>query len=202
MFINKNILVTGGNGFIGSNLVDYLHSHSKNTKIYIFDRKKSWTTEKHQDIWAKGGIIPIIGDLKNQSDLEKLYKNRYDYIFHQAALVDTTVMNKKEMMNTNTNPIHFFANLAIINNAVLIYASSAGTYGNSPAPNIVGVNETPTNIYGISKLKQDQIVLRYLKIYPKIIGLRYFNVYGPGEHHKGKMASMIYQLYLQMKIEE
>ena len=104
MFINKNILVTGGNGFIGSNLVDYLHSHSKNTKIYIFDRKKSWTTEKHQDIWAKGGIIPIIGDLKNQSDLEKLYKNRYDYIFHQAALVDTTVMNKKEMMNTNTNP--------------------------------------------------------------------------------------------------
>ena len=82
---------------------------------------------------------------------------------------------------------------------MLIYASSAGTYGNSPAPNSLGVGEVPENIYGYSKLQMDVFARKILErdSQTPLIGLRYFNVYGEREFYKGKTASMILQLGLQ-----
>ena len=83
----------------------------------------------------------------------------------------------------------------------VIYASSAATYGNGPVPNVETQPTHPENVYGFSKAIMDNVARQFAEDNNDmtIIGLRYFNVYGPGEYYKGKMASMVYQLYLQMK---
>jgi len=109
------------------------------------------------------------------------------------------------MIEVNTNAFADMLEACHISGTRMIYASSAGTYGNSPAPNMVGSGEAPENIYGFSKLAMDRLAgRRYETHAAPIIGLRYFNVYGPGETHKNektgnKTASMILQLYEQVK---
>jgi ADP-L-glycero-D-manno-heptose 6-epimerase len=85
--------------------------------------------------------------------------------------------------------------------ARVVWASSAATYGNLHAPNKLTDTPAPLNVYGYSKLAMEHMAHQWAQEHSKlpIIGLRYFNVYGPGEQHKGKFASMIYQLSLQMK---
>uniref|UniRef100_A0A6C0EI75 NAD-dependent epimerase/dehydratase domain-containing protein n=1 Tax=viral metagenome TaxID=1070528 RepID=A0A6C0EI75_9ZZZZ len=191
MFNNKSILITGGSGFIGSNILNYFINF-KNVKLYNFSLDK----EKLEH----SSITFIKGDLTNNLDLNQLNQYSYDYIFHQAALVDTTVMDETLMLDTNTNSFKTILDITKRNKAVLVYASSAAVYGNSSPPNCVGNNEQPTNIYGESKLKMDVLALDFKNKNPElnIVGLRYFNVYGPGEDEKGNMASMIYQLFKQM----
>ncbi len=195
-FNNKNILVTGGNGFIGSNIVKYLINKNDSVSIDIFDKDINLEVFTEKELKS---INYIKGNLNN-FDFDKLEKN-YHHIFHQAAITDTTVMDEELMLSVNTHSFNNIIKLAIKNNSTLIYASSAATYGNSDAPNVVGSGEFPTNIYGESKLKMDKLSYGYMEKYPnlKIIGLRYFNVYGPGESRKGKMSSMILQLYNQIK---
>ena len=94
MFNNKSILITGGSGFIGSNILNYFINF-KNIKLYNFSL--------NQQKLNHSSITFIKGDLTNSLDLNKLNQYSYDYIFHQAALVDTTVMDKNLMLNTNTN---------------------------------------------------------------------------------------------------
>jgi ADP-L-glycero-D-manno-heptose 6-epimerase len=102
-------------------------------------------------------------------------------------------------LRTNTISFKYFVNYCNNNNCKLIYASSAGTYGNSLSPNIVGCGEIPENIYGYSKLQMDEITRSQLSFNDKlqIVGLRYFNVYGPREIYKRRTSSMVLQLAKQ-----
>jgi len=207
-FNKKNILITGGAGFIGSNIAFYLQHNYPDANIVVFDKFQSsdfFPSGNHTGLGHFKNLIgfkgqTISGNIISPADLQQLIAIKWDYIFHQAAISDTTVTDQSLVIKTNTNSLNFFIDLALANNAHLVYASSAGTYGNSPSPNRVGLGEVPENVYGFSKLMMDNLLWSTLKIHPelKITGLRYFNVYGNREFYKGKTASMILQLGLQM----
>lgn len=202
-FNNKTILITGGAGFIGSNLAFYFQENFPNSKVIIFDKFRSEEVFSNGNLKSFGhfknligfnGIV-ISGDITNKEDLEKLQEYNIDYIFHQAAISDTTVVDQKIMIDTNVNAFKSLCDLAVKKNASMIYASSAATYGNSKVFK-VGY-ENPNNIYGFSKLMMDNLAKEYYdKI--RIIGLRYFNVYGKREFFKNKTASMVLQFGLQL----
>lgn len=202
---DKNILITGGAGFIGSNLALYFQKHHPQANVCVFDKFRD-------DTYFPSGNPTSLGHFKNLLDfrgevivgditknLDKIKDRDFDYIFHQAAISDTTAMDQKLMLETNFEAFVNLYEIAKQKGAMLIYASSAGTYGNSPAPNSIGVGEVPENIYGYSKLQMDIFAHKVLEQDSDIplIGLRYFNVYGEREFYKGKTASMILQLGLQ-----
>ena len=189
----KKYLVTGGAGFIGSNIAKTLEAQGHEVTVL--------------DDFAKNGnfknLIGFKGDVITADLFEQVPEDLYfDAIFHEAAITDTTVMDQKAMMEQNVeafkNLLHFAADNGI---KKVIYASSAATYGNGPVPNVETQPTHPENVYGFSKAIMDNVARQFAgeNHDMTIIGLRYFNVYGPGEYYKGKMASMIYQLYLQMK---
>jgi ADP-L-glycero-D-manno-heptose 6-epimerase len=140
----------------------------------------------------------IAGDLNSKDDLDRLRDFRFDYIFHQAAISDTTVEDQNIMLRTNLNAFKDILQMAKEMGAGLIYASSGATYGNSQAPQRVGV-ESPNNIYGFSKLAMDSLAYKWMKRenFP-IVGLRYFNVYGSREFYKESTSSMVLQFGLQI----
>ena len=189
---NKKILITGGAGFIGSNLAKTLQEKYPDNKYFIIDNFSSGNLDN-----LTGFKGEIISDNIAEVDFSKHF-DKLDIIFHQAAITDTTVFDEKKMMLNNVDGFKNVLNFALKCRAKLIYASSAAVYGHSLPPMVVGKNEVPANIYGVSKLNADNIARENFNNL-HIVGLRYFNVYGPGEKYKGKMASMIWQLYLQMK---
>lgn len=207
-FNNKRILITGGAGFIGSNIAFYIQENYPDSQIVIFDTFQTidcFPSGNPKGLGHfknlkgfKGEVIS--GNIINKHDLDLLKSYKWDCVFHQAAISDTTVIDQGLVIQTNTNSLTFFIDLALANDAHLVYASSAGTYGNSKSPNIVGFGEVPENVYGFSKLMMDNLTLSKLNENPhlKITGLRYFNVYGNREFYKGKTASMILQLGLHL----
>lgn len=206
-FNDKTILITGGGGFIGSNLVFYLQNKFPESKIVVFDcfrDKENLDSSElksfghYQNLIGFNGDL-ICGDLNNKADLKLLNGYKFDFIFHQAAISDTRASNQALILKTNVNSFYDILNLTKKNIATLIYASSGATYGDSPAPQTIG-KENPENAYGYSKYLMDQISYRFSKENPelKIIGLRYFNVYGPHEFYKAKTASMVIQLGHQL----
>lgn len=207
----KVILITGGAGFIGSNIAKYLNRYHPQAKVVIFDRfcDGSHFANGHPTSLGhfknllnfKGDII--VGNLTNSADLARLDAYKFDYIFHQAAISDTTCQNQELVLKTNYESFEYFINKARADSATLIYASSAAVYGNLPAPNTISEDCAPENIYGYSKWLMDKRVGEILRAESSddfnIIGLRYFNVYGNGEYFKGTTASMILQLIEQIK---
>lgn len=206
-FNHKTVLITGGAGFIGSNLAFYFQRNFPDSKIVIFDcfrneqrfsngNLKSYGHFKNL-IGFKGKII--CGNLNSGEDLDLLNDYKFDYIFHQAAISDTRVYDQEIIMQTNVNTFYEILGLAKKMNSALIYASSAATYGSQPSPQIVG-KELPENPYGFSKFSMDQIAFSFMKenLEMKIVGLRYFNVYGHGEFYKEKTASTVIQFGCQI----
>ena len=202
-FNNKVILITGGAGFIGSSLAFYLQENFPFSKIIVFDcfrgdeifpnsNLKSFGHYKNL-IGFKGDVI--CGNINNKSDLALLSNYKFDYIFHQAAISDTRNYDQEIIMKTNVNSFYDLLAIAKKDGAVMVYASSAATYGNQPSPQTVG-KESPENPYGYSKYIMDQIAYRYSKENPDltIVGLRFFNVYGPREYYKANTSSMVIQL--------
>ncbi len=188
-------LVTGGCGFVGSNLVKTLVEERK-ADVVVID---NFSSSNFKNLNGFNGEV-IATDIRETSWWDKV--GYVDVIFHQAAITDTTVMDQKLMMDVNVEGFRNILEYALKYKIKrIIYASSAAVYGNSPCPMKEEQTPTPENIYGFSKAIMDNLAYNYARRYPelKIIGLRYFNVYGPGEYYKGKFASMIYQLYCQMK---
>ena len=202
-FNEKTILITGGAGFIGSNLAFYFQENFPNSRIVVFDCFRSGKLLSNGNLQSFGHINNlngfkgeiICGNIINKTDISILNDFNFDFIFHQAAISDTRVYNQELIMRTNVNSFYNLLEIAKNNNSVMVYASSASTYGNLPPPQKVGF-ESPENPYGFSKLAMDQIATQYAKINPNItlIGLRYFNVYGSREFYKGSTASMVIQL--------
>jgi len=202
-FNNKTILITGGAGFIGSNLAFYFQENFPHSKVIVFDcfrnneifpngNLKSFGHYKNL-IGFKGDVIS--GNINNQTDLALLRDYKFDFVFHQAAISDTRVYDQEIIIKTNVNSFYDLLEIAKKDGAVMVYASSAATYGNLASPQTVGI-EFPENPYGYSKYIMDQIANRYSNENPNmsIVGLRYFNVYGPREYYKANTSSMAIQL--------
>lgn len=189
------ILITGGAGFVGSNLSSFLVN--KGAKITILDDFSQGVRENV----GNPEIELITGGVENEGLINSLQGKNFDFIHHQAAITDTTVDDQEKMMRVNVSGVKNILNLARKENAKVIYVSSAGVYGDGSVPMRESQKPAPLNAYALSKVRADELALAFAKENQdmKIIGLRYFNVYGPGEKHKGKSASMIRQLACRMK---
>ncbi|MDF1874419.1 ADP-glyceromanno-heptose 6-epimerase [Sulfurimonas sp. SAG-AH-194-I05] len=199
---NKTILITGGAGFIGSNLAFYFQKNHPRAKVVILDCFRSGAKLSNGNLKSFGHFKNLLGfngevisgDINDKDLLLNLEMNyNFDYIFHEAAISDTTALEQDLMIKTNVNAYKDLLNIAVLHNANMIYASSAATYGNASSPQRVG-REAPQNVYGFSKLSMDNVSRTYMdKTNISIVGLRYFNVYGKGEYFKNTTASMVLQ---------
>jgi len=185
-------IVTGGAGFIGSNIVKKLVSKGNNVTVIdnLYTGKESnLESVKDKIIFLKDSILNI--DL-----LEKEMKN-IDGVFHQAALasVQDSFSKPDEYHNVNVNGTENILKMAKKNNFKVVYASSSSVYGN---PERIPIKESdsknPINPYAETKLKKEELAVKYSKIGVKVIGLRYFNVFGKGQ---SKEYAGVLKLFLQ-----
>ncbi len=182
-------LVTGGAGFIGSNLA--LELEKQGHEVTVADNLL--TGNKNNLKGFKGKFIEA-----DVSDNNFNINGSFDAIFHEAAITDPRNPNDKETYNKNVRGFKNMIKLAQKNNAKLIYASTASLYGNGKVLMQEDQKKELLSAYGKSKLEMDNMAE---KLFDKmhIVGLRYFNVFGPREKYKNRAASMVYHLGKQMK---
>ena len=192
------IVVTGSNGFIGSNLIKGLNNLGHTDIIAVDD---------HSNPELKENIThcEISDYLEIQEFFDQVKTKRFDNqnieaIFHQGACSNTMEWDSEYLYRNNLLYSKELLNLSKRSNTPLIYASSASVYGNGKVFEEEIENENPINLYAYSKFKFDQLVREELKENKtQIVGLRYFNVYGPQEQHKNNMASVAFHLHNQLK---
>jgi len=194
------IIVTGGAGFIGSNLVKKLNDLGR-TDILVVDNLTNG--EKFRNLVN----CEIADYLDKHEFLTKILARekiapKIDVVFHQGACSVTTEWDGSYMLRNNYEYSKQLLHYCLQKNLPFIYASSAAIYGREKQFQEQPNNEKPLNVYGYSKLLFDQYVRRVLpKARNQIIGLRYFNVYGPNEAHKKSMASVAFHLSQQLKTQ-
>jgi len=190
------IVVTGGAGFIGSNLVRELNVRGRDDIVVVDDLRAG---RKFLNL-----VACDIADYWDRDDfLERLENGaiaRPEAIFHQGACAVTTEWDGRYMLDNNYRYSVRLYEYCAANEVPLIYASSAAVYGASKVfKEDDRAAERPLNVYGYSKLLFDQYVRRHARrARAQVAGLRYFNVYGPGEAHKGSMASVAFHLQRQV----
>lgn len=187
------ILITGGAGLIGSNIVKMLEDDGIETVIL-----DNFSSSNYKNLLGTKGEV-ICGDILDNSIYKKLPK--VDGVIHEAAITDTTLDDDTKMMMVNYTGFKNIFNFCQTEKIKLVYASSAGVYGSGTSAMREDEKITPHNIYAYSKYLCDCLTQKNIQknSSPIVVGLRYFNVYGPNEYHKKLSASMTYQLYLQMK---
>jgi len=189
------IVVTGGAGFIGSNIVKGLNEAGEED-ILVVDNLSN--AEKHLNL----NSLSIADYIDKDDFLQKLNKfKNVSAIFHQGACSSTTEQDGKYMMSNNYEYSKNLLNYSLENSIDFLYASSASVYGNGDAGFVEKREaEYPLNVYGFSKFAFDNYVRRVLpQVKSQVLGLRYFNVYGPQENHKGRMASVAFHLFHQLQ---
>ena len=191
------IVVTGGAGFIGTNLVRSLLELDK--QILIVEELDKYT-KKFENIKN----LEILDCLDHHIFIKDLlggkYKNKIDQIFHLGACSKTTEPDRDYIMDVNFNYSKKLLEHSANNNIDMIYASSASVYGDGTIFKEDTDNESSLNHYSESKLLFDNYVRKNMtRINSQIVGMRYFNVYGPYEQHKEVMSSVAYHFYNQLK---
>jgi ADP-L-glycero-D-manno-heptose 6-epimerase len=189
------IVVTGGAGMIGSNLVHALNNQGRND-ITVVDELTDGT--KFANL-----VGTQIADYEDKDVfLDSVTSGKLpapEVIFHQGACSSTTEWDGRMMMRENFAYSKALFHFCQDRKIPFIYASSAAVYGNSQAFTEGLENERPLNVYGYSKkLFDDYVRARRDQLTAPVVGLRYFNVYGPREGHKGSMASVAFHLYHQL----
>ncbi len=181
-------LVTGGAGFVGSNLA--LELEKQGHEVIVADN--FLTGNKNNLNGFKGRVIEF--DVSAPFNLNEAF----DAIFHEAAITDPRHPNDKETYSKNLKGFKNMIRLAQKNDSKLVYASTASLYGNGKVPMQEGQKKEILSAYGKSKLEMDEMAE---KLFDRmhIVGLRYFNIFGPREKYKGRAASMVYHLGKQMK---
>lgn len=192
------IVVTGAYGFIGSNLIKELNK-SGFTDIIAVDNLTN-------GLKARNLVDCEILEFVDKRDfiasiINGEYDDQLDYIFHQGACSDTTMQDGRYMMHNNYEYSLRLLDYAQKNEVPLTYASSAAVYGAKTEFVENRDSEDPLNVYGYSKFLFDNIVRRSLDIglTAPVVGLRYFNVYGAREGHKGRMVSVVLHNFNQFK---
>src|SRR5690625_2193414 len=180
-------IVTGGAGFIGSNLVKGLNERGITNILVVDDLQQG---EKFLNL-----VHCEIADYMDKDDFRELVRKRalpsIEAIFHQGACSDTTELDGRYMMDNNYRVTLELFEYSQATKTPFIYASSAAVYGAGPNYSEAREHEAPLNVYGYSKFLFDQVLRRHLNdLTAPAVGLRYFNVYGPNVHHKGRMSSV------------
>lgn len=183
------IIVTGAAGFVGANLIRGLNARGEKNILAV-------------DNLVNGDkFVNLVGcqisDYMDKQDFRKRLADgqfrNVSAILHQGACSDTTERDGKYMMDNNYRVTLEIFEWAQAQRVPLLYASSAATYGSGPVYVEALENEKPLNVYGYSKFLFDQVVrARLSSLTAPVVGLRYFNVYGPHEQHKGRMASVAF----------
>jgi len=192
-------IVTGAAGFIGSNLVKALNVRGENNIIAVDSLKHS---EKFRNLVD----CEIADYLDKENFLDKLHEGFFDglvtAVFHQGACSDTMETDGRYMMDNNYQYSLELLNYCQNEEIPFFYASSASVYGGGKVFKESRECEAPLNVYAYSKFLFDQIVRRrWSKRNAQIVGLRYFNVYGQREQHKGRMASVAFHFFNQYRSE-
>jgi ADP-L-glycero-D-manno-heptose 6-epimerase len=190
-------IVTGGAGFIGSNLVRHLILRGHDDVVVVDD-----LTDGRK--FANIADCAIADYLDKDEFLERLegtaFVGNLRAIFHEGACSTTTEWDGRYMMRNNYGYSRVLLHHCLAHGIPFIYASSAAVYGASRNFAEDPVNERPLNVYGYSKLQFDRYVRRHAtRPASQVAGLRYFNVYGPGEAHKGTMASVAFHFDRQVR---
>lgn len=196
------IIVTGGFGMVGSNLIKKLNQKGFKDILVVdnLENGKKFTNLVNSEITDYLDKNEFLNSISNNYNFGKV-----EAIFHQGACTSTTIWDGNYMMKNNFEYSRKLLHYATSKSIPFIYASSAAVYGRNNTFKEESSNESALNIYGYSKQLFDSYVRNFWiktkknkQIVSQIAGLRYFNVYGPGETHKGSMASVIYHINKQI----
>lgn len=192
------IIVTGAAGFIGSCIVQFLNNHGYENLILV----DKFSDSRKENNW-KGKKYKELVERENFFDWLHTTNPNTQYVIHMGARSDTTEFDYNVHQELNVDYSKNIWNYCTGNKIPLIYASSAATYGNGEDgyydSHEIVERLHPLNPYGVSKNEFDKWIMHETSAPPFWAGLKFFNVYGPNEYHKGRMASVVYHAFKQIK---